>query len=95
MLSGGYFEGMAYLSDTSPQAERLLIEGYRAMSPGDKLARVVALNRALEQLASARLRSKYGDALTDEERRLRLAALRLDATLMRDAFGWDPSIRGY
>jgi len=86
---------MAYPSDTSPEAERVVIEGYRRMSPADKIARVVALNRALEELASARLRSQYGGQLTDDERRLRLAALRLDAKLMRDVFGWDPSVRGY
>ena len=86
---------MTYPSDTSPEVARLVIEGYRRMSPADKIGRVVALNRALEELATARLRSQYGDELTEGERRLRLAALRLDAKLMRDVFGWDPAVRGY
>ena len=86
---------MAEPSDTAPDVERMLIEGYRRMSPVEKLNRVVGLNRALEQLASARLRSKYGEAMTERERRLRLAALRLDPSLMRDVFGWDPAVHGY
>jgi hypothetical protein len=81
-------------SDTAPAVEQLIIEGYRRMSSVEKLGRVVALNRALDQLATARLRSRYGSQLSDQELRLRLAALRLDARLMADVFGWDPSVRG-
>ena len=85
---------MAVPTDTSPAAERLLIEGYRHMTPEAKLARVAALNRALVELATARLRSQYGADLTQRELRLRLAALRLEASTMREVFGWDPAIRG-
>ena len=81
-------------SDTAPAVEQLIIEGYRRMSPAEKLGRVAALNRALDQLATARLRARYGSQLHDEELRLRLAALRLDATLMADVFGWDPAVHG-
>ena len=84
---------MAGFSDTSPAAERVLIEGYRRMTPAEKLARVAALNRMLEQLASARLRKQYGE-IEPRELRLRLAALRLDAFVMRDVFGWDPAEHG-
>ena len=42
-------------SDTSPEAERFLIEGYRRMSASDKLNRVFSLNRMIEQLQRARL----------------------------------------
>jgi hypothetical protein len=63
------------------------------MSPREKLARVVALNRALDQLARARIRAQYGD-ISEREMRLRLAALRLDAQFLTDAFGWDPRVRG-
>jgi hypothetical protein len=84
---------MAVPSDTAPAVQRLLIDGYRQMPPTAKLARVVALNRAVEQLAAARLRAQYGP-LSDGELRLRLASLRLDAAVMRDAFGWDPAVRG-
>ncbi len=83
------------LSDTSPHAEHVLIEGYRRMSPQRKLERVAALNRALEQLQRARLRAEYGPALSERELRLRLAALRLPRAVMQAAFGWDPEEKGY
>ncbi len=82
-------------SDTPPEMERVLIEGYRAMTPRQKLERVVALNRALDQLARARLRAQYGDELPEREIRLRLAALRLDREVMIKVFGWDPHEHGY
>jgi hypothetical protein len=52
------------------------------------------MNRALDQLARARLRTQYGDDLSERELRLRLAALRLDRELMVAAFGWDPRVHG-
>jgi hypothetical protein len=81
-------------SDTPLAVERILIEGYRRMAPRDKLDRVIALNRAVEQLARARIRAQYGEDLSDRELRLRLAALRLDRRVMVEVFGWDPRIRG-
>jgi hypothetical protein len=83
------------LTDTSPAAERVLIEGYRRMSPRQKLQRVAALNRTLEQLATARLRAQYGPDLSDRELKLRLAALRLPRDVMVQVFHWDPEERGY
>lgn len=81
-------------SDTPPAVEEKIIEGYRRMSPREKLDRVVALNRTVEALASARLRSWYGTDLSDRELRLRLGALRLDREVMVEVFGWDPDIHG-
>jgi hypothetical protein len=85
---------VAIPSDTSSAVEAFLIEGYRRMAPAAKLERVAALNRALDELASARLTAQYGPDLPERERRLRLAALRLDAQIMTDVFGWDPRVRG-
>lgn len=81
-------------TDTPPEVERMLIEGYRRMSPRRKLERVAALNRAVEQLAAARLRAQYGEEMSERELRLRLGALRLDRRVMVEAFGWDPDVRG-
>ena len=81
-------------SDTSPDAERVLIEGYRRMSPAEKLQRVAALNRALVTLSTARLREQYGAAMSSQELRLRLAALRLDPEIMRTVLAWDPTVHG-
>jgi hypothetical protein len=72
----------------------MMIEGYRRMSPREKLARVVALNRTVEALAAARLRSWYGPDLSDRELRLRLGALRLHREVMVEVFGWDPDVHG-
>ena len=82
------------LSDTSPDAERVLIEGYRRMSPAEKLERVFALNRALEQLQRARITAEYGD-IPEREMRLRLASLRLGRETMVKVFGWDPDEMGW
>lgn len=81
-------------ADTPPEVERMLVEGYRRMSPRRKLERVVALNRAVERLAAARLRARYGEDMSERELRLRLGALRLDRRVMLEAFRWDPDVRG-
>lgn len=81
-------------SDTSPEAERILIEGYRRMTPTQKLQRVESLNRALVLLQKARIRAEYGD-ISDEEMRMRLGALRLGRETMIEVFGWDPDEKGW
>ena len=83
------------LSDTPPHIERILIEGYRSMNPAQKLQRVVALNRALDELATARIKSQHGQDISQRETILRLASLHLDAGTMRDVFGWDPDTKGF
>ena len=85
----------AIFDDTPPEIEARVIEGYRAMSPAERLARVVSLNRALEALATARLGSRYGPDLSPRELRLRLGSLRLSREEMVRAFDWDPVERGY
>jgi hypothetical protein len=82
------------LSDTPPEVAALLVAGYRRMSPGQKLRRVVELNRAVEAMARARLRRRYRD-LDEATLRLRLAALRIPRDLMIAAFAWDPEREGY
>lgn len=81
--------------DTSPDVDAVLVEGYRRMDGLEKLRRVASLNRSLEQLARARIRSRYGDDISERDMRLRLAALRLERRLMIEAFGWDPREEGY
>jgi hypothetical protein len=81
-------------TDTAPEVEAILLEGYRRMSPAEKLARVLDLNRAVEDLARARLRKQYGPDLSEREERLRLAALHLDREMMIRVFDWDPEVHG-
>lgn len=81
--------------DTPPEVEERVIEGYRAMSPAQRLGRVVSLNRALEALAAARVTSRHGPGLSPRELRLRLGSLRISRQEMIRAFDWDPVERGY
>jgi hypothetical protein len=80
--------------DTHPEAEKVLIEGYRRMTPGQKLAKVRALNQMAQRLQLADLRERYPRA-DENELRLRLASRWLPAELMRKAFSWDPDQEGY
>ncbi len=80
--------------DTDPAIEALLIEGYRRMSPAQKLERVRALTRTVQQLALLDIRRRH--PLADErEQALRLASRWIEPELMRRAFGWDVREVGY
>lgn len=81
-------------SDTPRDVERILVEGYRRMTPREKLDRVHQLNRSLRTLAIAGIRQRYGKDLPEKEIRLRLAALSIDREIMVNAFGWDPHEHG-
>ena len=83
-----------FSADTRPEAARVLLEGYRRMTPAEKVARVIDLSRATSQLAETRIRAQYPTA-TDREVRLRLAALRLGRETMVRVFGWDPAWEGW
>lgn len=81
-------------SDTHPKVEAFILDGYRRMSVAEKMARVVAMSRAVQQLGLVDVRRAHPDA-TDRELSLRLASRRLDASTMRRAFGWDPNVEGF
>ena len=80
--------------DTHPDIEAVLIEGYRRMSVAEKMARVTALTRAVQELALMDVRRSHPEA-ESRELALRLASRWLDPEVMRRAFGWDPTVRGY
>lgn len=81
--------------DTPPDIEEMVLEGYRRMTPQEKLALVIDLNRAAQAMAALRIRAQYGPDLPERELRLRLAALWLDRETMVKVFGWDPEVEGY
>ena len=81
-------------SDTHPAIQKILIDGYRKMTPQQKMRRVSELNRSIQQLALARIRKQYGD-ISERELQLRLASLWLDKDTMRNIFDWDPQLEGY
>ena len=82
-------------ADTPPEIEERLLEGYRRMTPWEKLVQVFELNRMAQQMAAMRIQAQYGPNLSERELRLRLAALWLDRETMIEAFGWDPEEKGY
>lgn len=80
--------------DTPSDIQKIIIEGYRRMSPQQKLKRVSELTKAVQQLALARIRKQYG-TLSKREQHLRLASLWLDRDMMIRVFHWDPQVEGY
>ena len=47
------------LSDTPPEIEEILIEGYRRMTPAERLLRAFDMSKAVQQLALARIRAQW------------------------------------
>jgi hypothetical protein len=81
-------------TDTPRRIETLLIDGYRKMSPSQKLERVRALNQTVQQFALADIRRRHPDA-DAREHALRLASRWIEPALMRKVFNWDPDRLGY
>ena len=81
--------------DTPSDVEEMILGGFRRMAPAEKIQRIVELNRSVEEMAAARIRTQYGPDLSERELRLRLAALRLDRETMIEVFAWDPEKEGY
>ena len=81
-------------SDTSAAAEAVLIDLARRSPPSRKLAMAFSMTDAVRRAALAGVRSRH-PALSDEEARLRLAAVLLPRDLVAAAYGWDPDVEGY
>jgi hypothetical protein len=84
---------MSSIVDTSPAAERLMLDAYRRMPPWRKLRQVTQLTQAVQQMALSRMRTQYGTR-PEREEKLRLASLWLPRDTMRRWFNWDPSEQG-
>ncbi len=82
------------MDDTSPEIQKIIIAGYRQMSPQQKLKRVDELTKAVQQLALARIYKRHGN-ISDREAQLRLASLWLDRETMLRVFNWDVQEHGY
>ena len=80
--------------DTRPEVAEILLDGYRRMTPAQKLARVCDLSLASRQMAEARIRAQYPGA-SEHDVRLRVAALALGRDVMVRVFGWDPEQEGW
>ncbi len=80
--------------DTDPDAERVMIELLRTAPGWKKIEQVESMIEASRTLAMIGLRDRYPNA-SEEELRLRFAALVLDRETVIRVFGWDPKIEGY
>ena len=83
-----------HLSDTDPDAERYLVARLRELPAWRKARMVGELTRACRELGLAGVRRRHPDG-SEQEVRLRAAALWLDRATMIRVFGWDPEIHGY
>lgn len=81
-------------SDTAPAAATVMTELRRHMTPAQRGAKMVSLNRTCRSMAIAGIRQRHPEA-SDHEVSLRWAALRLDRSTMIAAYGWDPEVEGY
>ena len=82
------------LSDTSPEAEKVLVELYRRAPSWKKLRQVSELTRMVQELALSDIRRRHPHA-DEREQKLRLASRWLSPEIMRTVFGWDPEKEGY
>jgi hypothetical protein len=80
--------------DTDRASEAILVEGYRKMTPVQKIQRVRSLTFAVQELALLDIRRRY-PAADRFEQALRLASRWIPPELMRRAFGWDSDKAGY
>jgi hypothetical protein len=71
--------------DTSPDAERMQIDGWRRMAPAEKSALVTGLTRAVHRLAVAGIRQRFVGA-SPREQFLRLAIVLHGRALARRAY---------
>jgi hypothetical protein len=81
-------------TDTTPEAESVLLELLRRAPVWKRLQMVDQMHEVLRQLAIADIRRRYPHA-DDEEIKRRLAARVLSRTDVINAYGWDPELEGY
>ena len=74
-------------ADTAAETERVLFDYYRGLSPAAKVGIVKELCEAAETYALAGIRLRHPNA-GSRELQMRLAATRLSAADMCNAFGW-------
>ena len=80
--------------DTSPEAERVLMDLYRRLDPSERMRLVFDQQAASDAFALCGIRMRHPQA-GEREQKLRLAALKIERELMIRAYGWDPLSKGY
>ena len=81
-------------SDTTPEAERVLIELAREIPDARKIDQVFEMIEMVRDFGMIGLRSRHPGAPEDELKK-RMAALVFDRETMLEVYGWDPKVEGY
>jgi hypothetical protein len=81
-------------NDTSKEAEQVYLKLLRDAPLWRKAEMVNSLTRACQEMAAAGIRLRHPGA-SEEEVRMRLAALWLSRESMIRVFHWDPAREGY
>ena len=76
-------------SDTHPDAERVQMEGLRALSPWRKIELACELTESARKVSLAGLRGRFPNA-SEQELQRRLATLCLGADLAAKVYGPEP-----
>jgi hypothetical protein len=79
--------------DTDPAAEAVQIEIFRRMTPAQKYALVLSLNRRARSFQMAGIRARHPEA-DSHELKMRLFSLWLDRETMIKVYDWDPEVHG-
>ena len=93
----GTLTGMAtnrILSDTTPEAERVLVDLIRRAPAWRRLEMMNQMTLACRELALCGVRQRHQSA-SDEELRRMLAAVLLGPEVAARVYGWDPEKDGY
>jgi len=80
--------------DTTPEAQRVLLDLLRHASPGKKLVLTFELIQTTRLLVLADVRHRFPDASEDELRRRLIARLLPRDDVIR-AYGFDPKAEGW
>jgi len=78
-----------WMSDTHPDALRVLLDIQRRIPPEEKLQRVAEMYDAMIAMQTAEVRKLYPQA-DEREVFLRVTARRLGPELMMKVYGWRP-----
>jgi hypothetical protein len=84
--------GLEPMNDTHPAIAAMILDGYRRMTPAEKLARCADLSTSVRQLAAARIRAE-NPGLTEREVLWRVAALLYPPELLERAARWEAERR--
>lgn len=82
------------LQDTDTEIRQVMINLARQSPVWKKFAQVSATTEGCLALARAGIKRRHPNA-TEQEIRLRLAAIMLGRETVKEVYGWDPDVEGF